>query len=148
MFCTLTTTFSFLHAAGDLIDHREGEEHGHHDHYQVAFPHGLHVQRWDQERWVEFVEQLSDSGTRLYQRVGLFKRIGNFIMVTIIIIDLNVEDEDEEDVGDGDVEDEDDVPGAVSEQHYKPSKLLDGDRFSNDEASIKFKLQLATISYN
>ena len=66
----------------------------------------------------------------MYQRVGLFKRIGNFIVI----------DEEEEDVGvEEDVEDEDDVPGAVSEQHYKPSKLLDGDRFSNDGSSIKFK---------
>ena len=26
---------------------------------------------------------------------------------------------------------EEDVPGSVSEQHYKPSKLPDGDRFSS-----------------
>ena len=45
----------------------------------------------------------------------------------IIIKDEDVGDEDEEDVGD----DVDVVLGAVSEQHYKPSKLPDGDRFSS-----------------
>ena len=39
---------------------------------------------------------------------------------------------DNEDVGDEDAEDEEDVePGAISEQHYKPSKLPDGDRYSS-----------------
>ena len=48
----------------------------------------------------------------------------------LTMIDDKNEDKDK-DKDEDDNEDEDNKPGAVSEQHYKSSNLLDGHRFSN-----------------